>query len=171
MPRPLRVRDWPQRQSPAIRRILYRLFPVWGAPYWDSGAKAVICGITRTTGKAEIVRAALESIAYQITDIVSVMEKASGMRIEELRVDGGPTKNGYRMQFQSDQLGIPVRIPESEELSGIGAAYAAGLSAGIFEKKIFEKMQRTSYNSKIERCIREQRYQGWKDAVKMIMAK
>lgn len=88
------------------------------------------------------------------------------MRIEELRVDGGPTKNGYLMQFQSDQLGIPVRIPESEELSGIGAAYAAGLSAGIFEK-----MQRTSYNSKIERCIREQRYQGWKDAVKMIMAK
>lgn len=153
------------------RTYLVPAFSGLGAPYWDSRATAVICGITRTTGKAEIVRAALDCIAYQITDIVRAMGEASGISIEELRVDGGPTKNGYLMQFQSDQLGIPVRIPESEELSGIGAAYAAGLAAGIFDKKIFEKMQRTSYNSNIEACVRDQRYAGWKDAVKMIMTK
>lgn len=142
-----------------------------GAPYWDSRATAVICGITRTTGKAEIVRAALDCIAYQITDIVRTMSEASGIAIEELRVDGGPTKNKYLMQFQSDQLGIPVRIPEAEELSGIGAAYAAGLAAGILNEKIFEKMRRTSYNSEIEEYVREQRYAGWKDAVKKAMKK
>ena len=82
----------------------------------------MICGMTRTTGQAEVVRAALDCIAYQITDIVRVMSEASGIQIGELRVDGGPTKNGYLMQFQSDMLNIPVSIPESEELSGIGAA-------------------------------------------------
>lgn len=115
------------------------------------------------------MRAALDCIAYQITDIVRLMEEASGILVEELRVDGGPTKNGYLMQFQSDQLGIPVRIPEAEELSGIGAAYAAGIALGIFNQKIFDKMQRTSYTSKIEEDIRRQRYEGWKNAVNMAM--
>ncbi len=142
-----------------------------GAPYWDSRASAVLSGMTRTTGKAEIVRAALECIAYQITDIVHVMGEASGIEIGELRVDGGPTKNDYLMQFQSDQLGIPVRIPEAEELSGIGAAYAAGIALGIFDKKIFDKMSRTSYTSKLEEDVRRQRYEGWKDAVRMAMTK
>ena len=75
------------------------------------------------------------------------------------------------MQFQSDQLGIPVRIPEAEELSGIGAAYAAGMALEIFDKKIFDKMNRTSYTSELEESIRRQRYNGWKDAVKMVMTK
>lgn len=151
------------------KTYLVPAFSGLGAPYWDSRASAVICGITRTTGKAEIVRAALDCIAYQITDIVRLMEEASGILVEELRVDGGPTKNGYLMQFQSDQLGIPVRIPEAEELSGIGAAYAAGIALGIFNQKIFDKMQRTSYTSKIEEDIRRQRYEGWKNAVNMAM--
>ncbi len=153
------------------RTYLVPAFSGLGAPYWDSKASAVICGITRTTGKAEIVRAALDCIAYQITDIVRVMGEASGIEIEELRVDGGATKNDYLMQFQSDQLGIPVRIPEAEELSGIGAAYAAGMALEIFDKKIFDKMNRTSYTSELEESIRRQRYNGWKDAVKMVMTK
>lgn len=153
------------------RTYLVPAFSGLGAPYWDSKASAVICGMTRTTGKAEIVRAALDCIAYQITDIVRVMGEASGIDIEELRVDGGPTRNGYLMQFQSDQLGIPVRIPEAEELSGIGAAYAAGIALGIFEKNIFEKMNRTSYTSKLEEAVRSERYEGWKDAVGMVMTK
>lgn len=156
---------------PGDRTYLVPAFSGLGAPYWDSRAAAVICGITRTTGKAEIVRAALDCIAYQITDIVKTMSEASGIAIGELRVDGGPTRNKYLMQFQSDQLGIPVRIPEAEELSGIGAAYAAGLAAGILDEKIFEKMRRTSYNSEIEGYVREQRYAGWKDAVKRTMTK
>ncbi len=153
------------------RTYLVPAFSGLGAPYWDSKASAVICGMTRTTGKAEIVRAALDCIAYQITDIVRVMGEASGIDIEELRVDGGPTRNGYLMQFQSDQLGIPVRIPEAEELSGIGAAYAAGIALGIFDKNIFEKMNRTSYTSKLEEAVRSERYEGWKDAVGMVMTK
>ncbi len=153
------------------KTYLVPAFSGLGAPYWDSRATAAISGITRTTGKAEIVRAALDCIAYQITDIVKAMEEASGIAMEELRVDGGPTRNGYLMQFQSDMLGIPVRIPEAEELSGIGAAYAAGIAAGILDEKVFEKMGRTSYNSKIEGYVREQRYAGWKEAVKMVMTK
>lgn len=153
------------------RTYLVPAFSGLGAPYWDSRASAVICGMTRTTGKAEIVRAALDCIAYQITDIVRVMGEASGINIGELRVDGGPTKNKYLMQFQSDQLGIPVRIPEAEELSGIGAAYAAGIALGIYDRTIFDKMNRTSYTSKLDENVRRQRYEGWKEAVRMVMTK
>ena len=142
-----------------------------GAPYWDSKAKAVICGITRTTGKAEIVRAALDCIAYQIGDIVRVMQEASGIPIEELRVDGGPTKNEYLMQFQSNLLGIPVRIPEAEELSGIGAAYAAGLAAGIYREDIFNAMSRRSYESEGDRSQYGELYAGWQEAVRMVRTK
>lgn len=153
------------------RTYLVPAFSGLGAPYWDSEAKAIICGITRTTGKAEIAKAALDCIVYQITDTVRLMKQASGIEIEELRVDGGPTKNSYLMQFQSDMLGIPVRIPESEELSGIGAAYAAGLSLGIYDKKIFDKMSRKSYKSELDRELCESLYTGWKDAVQMVMTK
>jgi len=153
------------------RTYLVPAFSGLGAPYWDSDAKAVICGITRTTGKAEIARAALDCIVYQITDIVRTMQQASGIEIEELRVDGGPTKNAYLMQFQSDMLGIPVRIPEAEELSGIGAAYAAGLSLGIYDEIIFDKMNRTSYKSKLDKEQCDSLYAGWKDAVRMVMTK
>ena len=97
-----------------------------GAPYWESNAKALLCGMSRTTGKAEVVRAALECIAYQITDIIKAMEDDSGISIQELRVDGGPTKNQYLMKFQSDIAEKPILIPKEEELSETGAAYAAG---------------------------------------------
>ena len=140
-----------------------------GAPYGNSEAKALICGITRTTGKAEIVKAALDSIAYQITDVVRVMKEAGGMKLAELRADGGPTQNDYLMQFQSDLLGIPVSIPETEELSGIGAAYAAGLATGIYDRTVFDKMNRRRFESRLakEECTRL--YKGWKDAVNMVL--
>ena len=116
------------------------------------------------------MKAALDCIAYQITDIVRVMQQASGIEIAEIRVDGGPTKNGYLMQFQSDMLGIPVRIPETEELSGIGAAYAAGLSLGIYNKDIFDRIKRKSYENKLEREQCENLYAGWKSAVQMVIS-
>lgn len=106
-----------------------------GAPYWDSSARAAMIGMDRTTGKAELTRAALESIAYQITDIVRAMEKDSQKRIEVLRVDGGPTKNRYLMQFQSDIAGSEVAISTIEELSGTGAAFMAGMALGLWGKK------------------------------------
>lgn len=154
--------------APGDKTYLVPAFSGLGAPYWDSKARGVICGISRTTGRAEVVRAALDCIAYQITDIVRTMSEASGIPIEELRVDGGPTKNGYLMQFQSDLLNIPISIPEAEELSGIGAAYAAGISCGIYRTDIFDRMKRRQYHPAMETPVRQEKYEGWKEAIKMV---
>ncbi len=142
-----------------------------GAPYWDSYASAAIVGMTRTTGRAEIVRAGVECIAYQITDIVKAMSEDAGITVEELRVDGGPTKNTYLMQFQSDMAEADVRVPDSEELSGIGPAYAAGLALKIWDDTIFDKLNRTAYEAKMTKEVRDKKYNGWKHAVKMVLTK
>lgn len=142
-----------------------------GAPYWDSRAKAAIVGMTRTTGKAEIVRASVECIAYQIADIVKAMSEDAGVKVGELRVDGGPTKNTYLMQFQSDIADAVVQVPDSEELSGIGPAYAAGLKLGVWDERVFEKLNRVKYEPEMEVCVRDKKYAGWKEAVKSVLAK
>ncbi|HIY01998.1 MAG TPA: glycerol kinase GlpK [Candidatus Blautia faecipullorum] len=160
-----------RQAAPRDQTYLVPAFSGLGAPYWDSKATAVICGMTRTTGQEEVVRAALDCIAHQITDIVEMMGEASGIPIGELRVDGGPTRNGYLMQFQSDMLGIPVSIPESEELSGIGAAYAAGFSAGIFDKEVFYRLGRKSYAPQMEPEKKDEIRKGWKNAVRLVMRK
>lgn len=160
-----------RQAAPGDQTYLVPAFSGLGAPYWDSKATAVICGMTRTTGQAEVVRAALDCIAHQITDIVEVMGEASGIPIGELRVDGGPTRNGYLMQFQSDMLGIPVSIPESEELSGIGAAYAAGFSAGIFDREVFYRLGRKNYAPRMEPEKKDEIREGWKNAVRLVMRK
>lgn len=138
-----------------------------GAPYWNSNAKAIICGMTRSTGKAEIVKAAEQCIAYQISDIVNCMKDDSEINIKELRADGGPTKDVYLMKFQSDILDIEISIPNIEELSGLGAAYAAGIALGFYDKKsIFDCIGRTSFKSSLEKERRNELYLGWKNAVK-----
>lgn len=157
--------------NPNDRTYLVPAFTGLGAPYWDEEATASLSGITRTTGKAEIVRAALDSIAYQIADIVFAMEKASSVKIDELRVDGGPTKNGYLMQFQSDMLSIPVCIPDAEELSGIGAGYAAGIAVGIFSLHVFENRKRIDYTNLMNKEKADELYAGWKKAVSKVMTK
>lgn len=103
-----------------------------GAPYWKSDAKAILYGMSRTTGRKEIVKAAVECIAYQINDIVQAMKKDAEMDISILCVDGGPTRNRYLMQFQSNISNMTVKVPRMEELSGIGAAYMAGIATGLF---------------------------------------
>ncbi len=147
------------------RTYLVPAFSGLGAPYWKSHAKACIVGMTRATGKNEVVKAALDSIVYQISDIVNAMKDSAGITINELRVDGGPTRNSYLMQFQSDMLNIPVRVPDSEELSGIGAAYCAGLSAGIYDKSVFENLKRVSYTPSMSESERNDLYDGWKEAI------
>lgn len=142
-----------------------------GAPYWDSRAKAAVIGMSRTTGRAELVRAGLECIAYQITDIVKAMSKDAGVEIGELRVDGGPTGNTYLMQFQSDLLGAEVQVPDAEELSGIGPAYAAGIALGIWNKEIFQKLRRNIYVTQMDAKIRDHKYGGWQDAVQTVLTK
>lgn len=140
-----------------------------GAPYWNSKAKGILSGITRTTRREEIVRAVVESIAYQIQDIVETFVKDAGKAVKELRVDGGPTRNAYLMQFQSDILDTKVSVSEAEEMSGIGAAYAAGIALGVYEKHVAEKIGRQIYEAKMEETLRNKKKDGWKEAVKMIL--
>lgn len=142
-----------------------------GAPYWDSRATASIVGMNRTTKRAEIVRAGVECIAYQITDIVKAMSQDAGVKVGELRVDGGPTKNKYLMQFQSNIADTIVQVPDSEEFSGIGPAYAAGLALGIWDETIFENMNRVKYEPQMKKALRKEKYEGWKAAVKTVLTK
>lgn len=154
------------------RTYLVPAFTGLGAPYWDSKATACISGMTRTTTKAEIVRAALDAIAYQITDIVEVMSKTAETTIKELRVDGGPTRNKYLMQFQSDLLQTPVRVPQAEELSGIGAAYAAGLATGLFKKEeLFANADCQRFEPEMEEALVRSKKNGWTEAVKLVLSK
>lgn len=136
-----------------------------GAPYWNSEAKGVLTGITRTTRKAEMVRAGVECIAYQISDVVNAMSQDAKTEIQELRVDGGPTRNQYLMQFQSDILDRKVLVPDAEELSGIGAAYAAGRGLGLYGDEVFTRLKRREYAPKMCEDTRVRKYNGWKDAV------
>jgi glycerol kinase len=156
--------------NPLDTTYLVPAFSGLGAPYWDSDAKAVIYGMTRTTKKAELVKAGLESIAYQITDIIDEMEKESGIDIAQIRVDGGPTKNTYLMQFQSDMTRIPVLVPPEEELSGIGVAYAAGIAVGIYKlDEVFSSVNRRAFVPQMSEGIRNQKYAGWKEAVDKVL--
>ena len=157
-----------RQANPGDHCYLVPAFSGLGAPYWDSRAEAAIVGMTRSTGKNEIVRAALDCIAYQIAAIVRAMGESAGMPIGELRVDGGPTRNAYLMQFQSDMLDIPVRIPDSEELSGIGAAYAAGLATGVYHEDVFNVLKRTSYTPAMDADTRDAKFAGWQAAVRRV---
>ena len=105
-----------------------------GAPYWDPYARGTIVGLTRGTGRAELVRAAVEAMAYQTRDVVEAMQQDSGTPFKELRVDGGAVVMDVLCQFQADLLGIPVRRPRYTETTALGAAYLAGLGAGIWSE-------------------------------------
>lgn len=157
--------------NPEDQTYLVPAFTGLGAPYWDNDAAAIISGLSRVSGKKEVVRAALDSIAYQITDLVRIMQEDSGIEITELRVDGGPTRNKYLMQFQSDMTGISVQVPNAEELSGIGAAYMAGLALKLWNTDIYERIQMTCFLPSLEQEKRDRKYQGWKEAVKKCMSK
>jgi len=106
-----------------------------GAPYWRPDARGIWCGLTRGTTRAHLVRAALESIAHQSCDVVEAMRRESGVAIRALRVDGGASRNDFLMQLQADLLGIPVERPAMVESTALGAAYLAGIGAGIWERR------------------------------------
>ncbi len=141
-----------------------------GAPYWNSDCRAVLCGMNRTTKKAHIVRAAEEAIAYQIADILSIVTNDDKVPLKKLNCDGGPTRDSFLMQFQADMIRIPLAVPEIEELSGAGAAYAAGISAGLFD---WEEIRRhrtiTEFHPKMALEQRNRLYNGWKQAVASIL--
>ncbi len=152
--------------NPADKTYFVPAFTGLGAPYWDSEATGLLTGITRTTGRAEIVKAGVECIAYQITDLVLRMAQDAGLALAELRVDGGPTANGYLMQFQSDMAGVEVSVPDIQELSGFGAACAAGFASGLYNPgTVYDGMHRRSYTPKMTPQEHDARYAGWQKAV------
>jgi glycerol kinase len=156
--------------SPEDRTYFVPAFTGLGAPYWDQDATGMFTGITRTTGRKELVKAGVECIAYQIADLVELMREETSLSIDELRVDGGPTSNRYLMQFQSDITDAGILIPDLQELSGMGAAYAAGISAGLYDPdRIYEHISRTSYEPKMEKSLRDKKRAGWKAAVRQVL--
>lgn len=139
-----------------------------GAPHWDQYAKGCIYGITRGTTAAHIARAALEGIAFQTMDIVKAMEKDSGIRLTELKVDGGASMNNLMMQFQADILGAKVIRPQVTETTALGACYLAGLAVGFWENiESIKKQWRAdkSFSPKLPEAKSEVLKKAWKDAV------
>jgi glycerol kinase len=139
-----------------------------GAPHWDAEARAEITGLTLGSGKAEIVRATLESMAYQTRELISAMEADSGARLAELRVDGGAAANNFLMQFQADILDRPVVRPADPETTALGAAFLAGLATGYWkslgEVQSFWRAERT-FEPSMAASTRDALWSGWQRAV------
>jgi len=144
-----------------------------GAPHWDAAARGMVSGLTRGSSAAHLVRAALESIAYQTRDLVEAMEADSGERLKELRVDGGATANNFLMQFQADILGRSIVRPADIETTALGAAYLAGLATGFWknveEVESFWRVERV-FEPGIAESRRGELYEGWKAAVERCRA-
>ena len=139
-----------------------------GAPYWDMYSRGAIFGLTRDTGKNHIVKAALESLAYQTKDIIDVMEKDSQIKLKSLKVDGGACMNNYLMQFQSNILNCDVVRPQVIETTAMGAGYLAGITSSIWDKEKIISNQKIDkvFNSGIDDNKRKKIYNGWNKAVK-----
>ncbi len=153
------------RESENLNLYFVPAFSGLGAPYWDQYARGLLIGITRDTKREDIVRAALESIAYQTMDVVEEIKKH--LEIKEIRVDGGASINDYLMQFQADIGGIPILRPVNRESTSLGAAFIAGLEAGIWK---FEELRNLwtedkRFYPKIDKEKREKLYGKWKRAV------
>ncbi len=144
-----------------------------GAPYWDMYARGAIVGLTQGTTYKHIVRAALESMAYQTKDVFDAMYEASGIKLEKLYVDGGVSQNDFLMQFQADLLNVPVIRPKSIETTATGAAFMAALAT---EFTTIDKIMEFSFRDKTFKPIiseqkRNQLYEGWKHAIRMVRTK
>jgi glycerol kinase len=138
-----------------------------GSPWWDPYARGAILGLTRGTGREQIVRAALESIAYQTVDAVRAQEQASGERLNALRADGGAVSNRWLMQFQADVLGSPVIVPEISETTALGAAYLAGIATGLWSQDQVGEMWReaATYEPRMSEDERGDLHSRWLEAV------
>ena len=128
-----------------------------GAPYWDPYARGIIIGITRATNKYHIIRATVESMAYQTADVIELMENSTGIKIESLSVDGGASANDLLLSFQADILGTTVQRPECIETTALGAAYLAGLATGLFKS-----IDEIKSNRKISKTFRPEKDEAWR---------
>ena len=138
-----------------------------GAPYWDMYARGAIFGLTRDTGREHIVRATLESLAFQTRDVLDAMQKDSGIELKKLQVDGGASANDFLMQFQADIIGTAVERPQVIESTALGAAYLAGMAVGLWEKEQIVGNRRIdkSFFPLIDEAKRQTLYAGWQKAV------
>jgi glycerol kinase len=142
-----------------------------GAPYWDMYARGAIFGLTRDTGKEHIIKATLESLAYQTKDILNAMQEDAGISLATLKVDGGACANNMLMQFQADILGAEVERPKVIESTAMGAAYLAGIQAGLWTKDdiIKNRVIEKTFTPSMDVKTRDEFYNGWKKAVKRSM--
>jgi glycerol kinase len=138
-----------------------------GSPHWDPHARGTIVGLTRGSGRAHLARAALEAIAYQTVDAVRAMEAGAAQPLRELRADGGAVANRWLMQFQADVLGVPVLLPEVTETTALGAAYLAGVGAGLWTVSDVRDgwRERARFEPRIGQDERERLLAGWREAV------
>lgn len=139
-----------------------------GTPYWDNDARGTMFGLTRGTSRNHIVRAALESIAYQSKDVIETMKEEAHITLDHLSVDGGATSNDFLMQFQSDILNTSIVCPQVKETTALGAAYLAGLAVGFWKhQEEIAKMHSImkTYQPSMKEDLRKKYYQGWLKAV------
>jgi glycerol kinase len=144
-----------------------------GAPYWNADARGIITGLTRGTNAAHIVRAALESMAYQTREVFDLMSKESGIAIKFLAVDGGACRNNFLMQFQADMLAIPMVRPAMVDTTVAGAAYLAGVSIGLWKPKDVLKIKKIEriFKPGMPRAQAKAKYDGWRHAVRQALTK
>jgi glycerol kinase len=143
-----------------------------GAPYWNQNARGAIVGMTRGTTEKEIIRAGLESIAYQSAEVINLMRKETGLAINNLQVDGGAAQNNFLMQFQADLLGGKILRPQNTETTSLGAAYLAGLGVGFWknadELKKYHKIEKV-FKPKITFQKQQLLINAWKRAVARVL--
>ncbi len=143
-----------------------------GAPYWNMDVRGTITGLTRGANRNHIIRAALESMAYQTLDVVRIMEKETGQSLSRLAADGGASRNNFLMQFQADILGIDILRADQPDTTGLGAAYLAGLSSGFWNKDDLYAFsgKRRAFHPGTDTHFREKNIQGWHKALKQTLA-
>ncbi len=164
---PAEVEDVIARANPADRAYFVPAFTGLGAPWWDTEATGLLTGVTRTTGRAEMVKACAESIPYQIADVLDALRADTGLEVGELRADGGVTANAYLMQFQADMAGADVVVSSLNELSAAGAGFVAGRSVGLYEgNAIYEKVSRRAFTPAMDADAVAAKRAGWHHALK-----
>lgn len=156
--------------NPEDRTYLVPAFSGIGAPHWSNESNAAFYGMSRMTGKAELVRAALDSIAYQVADVVFAMALDAKVDILSMKVAGGPTKNEYLMQFQSDILDCPIQIPDNEEMTCFGAAMIAGQALGLYDDQIRNSLLNyREYHPIMSKGKRDRCLEGWGKALRNVL--
>ena len=158
---------WADKVGDTAGVYIVPAFTGLGAPYWDSAARGLMCGITRGANKAHIIRAVLESIAYQTEDLIAAMRRDSGLDVRQLRVDGGASQNNFLMKFQADVSGIEILRPEIVETTALGAAYLAGLTCGYWTREELEALvsDAARFTPSMDEKTRRNLMDGWARAV------